>query len=157
MKCANCGAENLEDMRFCGECGNATAPQIQRLETSLPKRNWTKSHWKPLAAICVAAIVILTVGLVFTQPTSRIAVFLDNRHSHSLDVGIYVDGKLVSARTIEHDATTDFLEVFPVKTGTHTVGVEVAGSIGLTGSVSYLSTIEIGLFANKEVWVPLID
>jgi hypothetical protein len=115
---------------------------------------WLKSHWKSLTAgIVVIVVVLAIVGLIFTQPWSKIVVYADNQYSYEVIVGIYIDGEFVGQQTVGHDLTIDFQGEYSVKQGTHTVGVEFSIYGGLTGVPNYLSTVKVGPFSTSEVWV----
>jgi len=140
LKCPNCGASNPEGKKFCGDCGTMIPeppppPPVQPVQYGptqyvpaqyapiTQRPGWLKSNWKGLLATVVVLIVVLAVvGLVFTQPWSKIKVIVNNAYTHPIGINVYIDGKLKVAMDLNGGTTT--IGVWPVKTGTHTVALD---------------------------------
>jgi len=68
MKCLNCGTENPEEMKFCGNCGR-TLPQplpVQPMQP-MPKR---ETHTALIIAVVVVAVVVIVAVIALILITA---------------------------------------------------------------------------------------
>ena len=139
MKCPNCGADNAEGKKFCGDCG-AMVPQppppppvqpTQPLHTqstqpmyAQPTASWIRSNQKKLAAIVIVLVVVSALALsFFVLPMSGIRV---NIHSTYGTYTISIDGKEKSTVFLDSES---FTGAWPVAVGSHLVAID-GGEIG---------------------------
>lgn len=122
MKCPNCGSENPDDKKFCGECG-ATLPQPVKPSQAQVAPSWVRSNWKLLTSVIVVLIVVLAiVGLIYSQPWSKIKVLVNSQYTHAVGVNVYIDGVLKVAMDINVGQT--ILGPWPVDPGSHVVSLD---------------------------------
>lgn len=130
LKCPSCGEGNPEGQKFCGNCGvmipPPAPPPVQPMQPryTQPTPNWIHSNWKGLLSVVVVVLVLLSVvGLVYSQPWSKIKVIVSSAYeSLSVGVNIYIDGKLKGA--IDIVGATTIIGVWPVRTGSHVVALD---------------------------------
>jgi len=63
--CPNCGAENPDGKRFCGDCGAMTSPRrIQPIQQANPQvyPNWFLWHWRAVVAVVVVVVVLAAMS-----------------------------------------------------------------------------------------------
>ena len=140
MECPVCHSDSPEDKKFCAECG-AELPQPEQVpkeeppavaEPAEPKPRWISTHRKGLAATIVALVVVIaSVGLIFTQPWSKIKVLTST--DRAVDVDIYIDDELVAHVSVSSGGWKA-VGVWSVTAGSHTVSLD-AGSWYYTPSV----------------------
>ncbi len=61
MKCSNCGTDNSEEMRFCGECGAMLAQPMQYQQVQAPSRG--PPYKLRVNLLCLLGAVIAVVAL----------------------------------------------------------------------------------------------
>jgi hypothetical protein len=59
VKCPNCGFDNLDDSRFCGQCG-----KITQVPGPVASTYYSQSSQKPKRTIMVLAIVVIAVIII---------------------------------------------------------------------------------------------
>ena len=132
MKCPNCGTENPEGKKFCGDCG-AMIPQppppppVEPAQTTAiqPKQSWIRSNWKGLVSVVVVVLVVLSVvGLIYSQPWSKITVLLAYNGHGQIGVSVYIDGILKASIGLNPGAGYQIAGVWPVDSGSHVVSVD---------------------------------
>ena len=163
MKCSGCGAENPEGQKFCGICGNKMPepPPVQPVQPApIPaKQNWFSSNWKALTAIVIVVIVVLaTVGLIYTQPWSKIKILARNSSGQPASYSFLIDG-VEKARGTIYSGDFVIIGVWSVKTGTHTVKADChyLGQLGpsLDGIYDYNFDYAVGPLFTKNAWIQL--
>lgn len=129
-------------------------------------RNWIESYWKAYVAIVVVAIVaIAIVGLIFTQPLSRIRIILRNQEEYTATVQLYLDDKMVmSGFVLPNESKT--AGVYNVKTGSHFLAIEFywsgnypsGGTWGgsFDGIPEWTHTVNVGPLFTKDVRINLV-
>lgn len=167
VKCPNCGVENPESKAFCGDCG-ATLPQppppppVQPMQPvyAQPKPSWIRSNWKGLVSVVVVVLVVLSVvGMVYTQPWSKVKVLLYNQdHFYTLNVGIFLDGKeIMRGQVLPNQG--GIIGVYNVKQGSHLVSVDGFWSYHSNTYGSYdniydwSNTYAVGPLYTKNVYI----
>jgi len=128
MYCPMCGRENPDEQRFCGYCGSMipAPPQDRRASLSMPESvwDWILPYRKALFAGTVVVLVILaTVGLVYTQPLSKVIVTVGNNNPFRVYFAIYLDGEEQGRGSIDPMQSQVFA-AWPVVRGTHVVAVD---------------------------------
>jgi hypothetical protein len=130
MKCPNCGTENPEGKKFCGDCG-AMIPQppppppVEPMQPTAvqPKQSRLSSNWRGLTALIVVLVVVFAmVGLVYSQPWSKIKVIVSSEYALQIGVEVYIDWNVKA--TVGVDAGTTIVGVWPVETGSHVVSLD---------------------------------
>jgi len=135
LKCPNCGAGNPEGKAFCGDCG-ATLPQppppppVQPMQYApaqyapiQKKPDWLESNWKGLVGVVVVLVILAGgLGLVYSQPLSKIKVIISHSEYSSIGVDVYIDGVLKGS--IGVSPGTSIVGVWSVVAGTHTVQID---------------------------------
>jgi hypothetical protein len=161
MKCPSCGAENPEGKIFCGDCGTGLPqppPPVQPMQPMpiQPRQSWFKLNSKSLLVLAiVVALVLVSVGLVYTQPWSKVKVLVYNQDGHDLvRVAIYVDG--VQKTVIDIAAGQGgIIGVWPVSSGSHTVGIDYFYSFeasALDDRIDWSVDTSVGPFYTKNVF-----
>jgi hypothetical protein len=130
MKCPNCGTENPEGKRFCGDCGTILPPPTPPVQPAQPtptlaKQSWLASNWKVLAVVVVVVLVVLSLAV--TIPV-RITVNLSCSGFGYEHVRIYIDDQVVYEAWISQ---APIHESFSVNVGHHTVVVTSDGETKL--------------------------
>jgi hypothetical protein len=163
MKCAVCGLENPEGQKFCGTRGSRMPepPPVQPTQpTEIPRsQNWLASNWKPIAAVLIIIIVVLaSVGLIYSQPWSKIKVLARNASGQNAYYSLLIDGTEKSRGNI---APGDFviIGIWSVETGTHTVKADChyLGQLGpnLDGIYECTYDYAVGPLFTKNAWIQL--
>jgi hypothetical protein len=168
MKCPNCGDENPEGKKFCGDCG-AVVPQpppppVQPMQPvyAQPKQSWIRSNWKGLVSVVIVVLVVLSVvGLIYDQPWSKVKVLLYNQdHTYTLNVAIFVDGKeVMRGRVLPSQG--GIMGVYTVKQGSHLISVDGFWSYGSYAYGSFdniydwSNTYAVGPLYTKNVFIYL--
>lgn len=148
MRCPKCGTENPEGKMFCGDCGTGLPqppppPAVQPMQPvyAQPTPSWIRSNWKGLVSVVVVVLVVISViGLVYTQPWSKIKVIVSNAYAHEIGINVYIDGKLKVAMNLVSGTT--IVGVWPVVTGSHVVALDHGFwniGTGWSGTVYYYS------------------
>ena len=177
MKCPNCGTENPEGKMFCGDCGTGLPqppppPPVQPTQPVYvqPTPSWIGSNWKGLVSVVVVVLVVLSiVGLVYTQPWSKIKVIVSNAYTNAIGINVYIDGELKVAMDL--GAGTTIIGVWPVKTGSHVVALDHgtwhvyrSGSytyyypnsyVSPDGTMDYAYDYSVGPFYTKNVFIDI--
>jgi hypothetical protein len=168
MKCAICGAENPEGQRFCGICGSVipVPPPVQPMQPTpiQEKQSWLESNLTALIAVVIVVIVALaSVGLIYTQPWSKIKVLVYNQSPDSeIVVAVFIDGRMMAIQSFPiHSvlvAGGGIVGVWPVDVGTHQVAVD--GAYGnhpslLDGNYDWCYVFEVGPLYTKNVYIYL--
>jgi len=162
MKCLNCGTENPEGKAFCGDCG-ATLPQppppppVQPMQYApaqyapiQKKPGWLESNWKGLVGVVVVLVILAGgLGLVYSQPWSKIKVIITNSEYSSIGVNVYIDGVLKSSTGVSPGIS--IVGVWSVSAGTHTVQID-NGHWDV--SPGYWYTVTHWFSPDETFWVP---
>ena len=105
MWCPNCGAENPQGKKFCGDCGALI--QLQQIELGHRRPSqWIRHHKRTLAiaTMVVVAVVIVAIALIVLNPfapTYRATVVLTLwATEHDQPYILYLDGHYVQNGTI---------------------------------------------------------
>jgi hypothetical protein len=161
VKCPNCGAENPEGKKFCGDCGVAIPqppppPPVQPTQPMYvqPKKGWTRSNWKGLVSVVVVVLVVLSiVGLIYNQPWSKIKVLLYNQDNYyTLNVAVFIDGKEVMRGEVLPNQG-GILGVYAVKQGSHLVSAGGNWSDDVHSLFLWSNTYEVGPLFTKNVFI----
>ena len=65
MYCPKCGAENVEEAKFCGSCGNALALRKEPLQSSVGPASESKAVSSELKiGVIIGTIIIPLIGLI---------------------------------------------------------------------------------------------
>ncbi len=171
MKCPNYGAENPEGKMFCGDCGTGLPqppppPSVQPTQPMYvqPKQSWIGSNWKGLTSVVVVVLVVLSVvGLVYTQPWSKIKVLVYNQSPDSeIVVAVFIDGRMMAIKSVSIRLVLveggGIVGVWPVDVGTHQVAVDVAygnDPSSLDGDYDWCYVYEVGPLSTKNVVIYL--
>ena len=142
LKCPSCGAFNPEDKKYCGDCGAMISQPppplpLQPIQPAYtqsaqpghaqPRQDWLGFFRKEVTVLIVVIVVALaSVGLVYTQPWSKIKVIVHSPTAMIAGVIVYIDGVMRGYAVIP--GGTSVAGVWSVTTGTHTV---LAKSVGL--------------------------
>ena len=109
-----------------GRKGGIRDEEKAMTDTSPPqhKQSWIASNLKGvLAFIVVIVVVFATIGLIYTQPWSKIEVIVDSEYRQlSIGINIYIDGELKIATEMAVGQT--IVGAWKVRTGTHTVALD---------------------------------
>jgi len=149
MKCSNCGAENPEGKRFCGDCGGKllNLPEQERGEVACTRpvlrRNWVKSNWRFLAiVVIVISQVMVMLAVVITAPISEIHISLRNvEETDTAYLTIYLDDKFAEHLYIGPHGLAGGL--FHVSPGKHSIGIDLTYDDQLDGIEDFLWTGEV--------------
>jgi len=128
-------------------------PPVQSAQPTptLVKQSWISSNWKGLTALVVVVIVVLAiVGLIFTQPWSKIKVIVYHDSYGAIELTVYIDGVLKASTEV---ASGTIVGVWSVTPGSHDVWVD-RGSY-MWGSPDFAYTYEVGPLTTKNVYVDL--
>lgn len=158
MKCPECENENPEGNMFCGNCGGAL-PQLQAPQeaqssttTSAQPMEWVSYHWKELAALAIAFIVIIaSLSLIYSLPVSNVRVIVSQSVHSSMQVSVHIDGVLKASVEIEQGTT--IIGEWAVVPGSHTVAVYEDTFV--LGSPDFANTYYVGPFSTVNVNAPL--
>jgi hypothetical protein len=169
MICPVCQSEGPEGKKHCSECG-AHLPQPEQVPeeqpivavSTAPKPDWLLAHWKGLVAVVIVLVVVLaSVGLIYTQPLSKIKVLLyyGSENEDQLQVAVYIDGE-EKARGYVSPGYGGILGVWSVAAGYHTVAIDYlypnypsGDSLGDDMKWSY--TYQVGPLYTKNVYIYL--
>jgi len=118
------------------------------------------SNWKGLVAVIVVIVVVMaTIGLIYTQPWSKVEVSIINQdRTDTLNVVASVDGKEFLWATLIPNQP-GIIGVYDVKQGSHFVSVtgNWTDSMGsYDGQVSWSNTYSVGPLFTQKVVVRLI-
>jgi len=156
LKCPSCGAGNPEGKMFCGDCGTSLPqpppPPVQPMQPvyAQPKPNWIRSNWKGLVSVVVVLLFVLSiVGLVYSQPWSKIKVLVTHSDYISIGVMVYIDGVLKAS--VGANAGTSIVGVWPVVAGSHTVEIDSGHSTLIPG---YWYVVTHWFSPDEYFWVP---
>ncbi|MCJ7464877.1 MAG: zinc ribbon domain-containing protein, partial [Thermoplasmata archaeon] len=132
LKCPNCGAGNPEGKMFCGDCGAALPqpPPVQPTQrtpaqyASIPQRpGWLESNWKGLVGVIVVLVILAGgLGMVYSQPWSKIKVIVSHSEYSSIGVVVLIDG--ISKGLIAVSPGESIVGVWSVNAGTHVVQID---------------------------------
>lgn len=145
MRCPNCGAYNIDNRKFCGECGKELQEAHARAnEDKLPQTANGKKGSKQLTILVLMAVIFIVVLAVVwvaldsplgaTSETATIRIQSDTSWSGSL-------GTLESSRSVDGSGSQDFQlsgDVFSAviqknsETGYLTVSIVVDGVVKVT-------------------------
>ena len=142
MKCPNCGAENPVGKKFCGDCGvmipqPPPPPPVESIQPTAiqPKQSWLGVNWKMLVGVVVVlAIVLIAIGLIYTQPWSQIKVTIRNQKTFGLYVATYDNQKEMN-RTFLPAGEEQTLASWSVVQGKHLVSIDVVPYMTYDGMV----------------------
>lgn len=157
MKCPTCGYENPEGQKFCGDCGAAlpesrTTPVKPAFTPST--QTWIRSNWKGLVSVFIIVVVVLaTVGLVYSQPWSKLKIIVMNNNVSPFHVAVYLDGKqwVITSMAANEQSVVG---VWNVRAGSHSVGIE-RDYTQLDGSIDVLSMVQVGPLSTKNLYIDL--
>jgi len=139
MKCPKCGTENPEGKMFCGDCGTGLPqppPPVQPMQPMYvqPKQSWIHSNWKGLVSVVVVVLVVLSVvGLVYTQPWSKIKVLVAFNGHGQIGVNIYIDGDRKAQIGLNPSSGYQIVGVWPVVAGSHEVSLDIGSWLYIQG------------------------
>jgi len=92
-----------------------------------PTPSWPRSHRKALLAIIVVLVVVFaSLGLVYTQPWSKVKVLVAYSGHGQIGLNVYLDGRLVASLNATPSPLLDYwtLGVWRVIPGSHNVSVD---------------------------------
>ena len=134
-------------------------PPVQPAEptTTLTRQSWLASNWKGLAAVVVVVVVVLSiVGLVFTQPWSKIKVIVTNTEDDQVNIAVYVDGVRKDSGMLDAYATR-IIGVYSVVQGSHTVGLDGNYNYpyNLDDNIDLVHTFMVGPLYTKNAYIDI--
>ncbi|UCE80298.1 MAG: zinc ribbon domain-containing protein [Methanobacteriota archaeon] len=99
MKCPVCQIEVPNEEEHCAYCGAELprpeqAPEEQPIVaiSTIQKKPWLLTHRKVLAAAATILIVVLaSIGIIYTQPLSKIKILVAHDQQSAMLVGVYID------------------------------------------------------------------
>jgi len=163
MKCPTCGKENPEGQKFCGDCGSIipVPPPAEPMQpTPIPtKQSWLSSSWKVLVAVIVVVVVMFaSIGLIYSQPWSKIKILAENVSGQSASYSFLIDGVEKARGTILPGGNV-IIGVWSVKTGSHTVSADChyLGALGpsLDDEMEYTYEYAVGPLYTKNAYITL--
>jgi hypothetical protein len=126
------------------------------------KRSWIASNWKALVAILVIIVVALaTIGMIYTQPWSKIRVLVYNQSSsYVVFFVIYIDGDRQEQDRWGNPLDSGIAGVWSVQTGTHRVAIdyyftERFTAVKVDGDMNFVYEFNVGPLYTKNVFVYL--
>ena len=164
MKCQVCGTENPEGQKFCGSCGAEipvppSGPQVVESPVASPKQSWIRAHRIVVVLIVVVIVVLASIGLVYTQPLSKIKILAQNLSGYHASYSIMIDGTQKALGTIYPGDHVVEIGVWSVKTGSHSVQVDChfLGHLGsnLDGIMEYSYEYSVGPVYTKDIYITL--
>jgi len=132
MRCPNCGTENPEGKLFCGDCGSALPqplppPPVQPTK-SVPTptgKKWLLSNWKALTAILIVIIVVFsTLGLVYSQPWSKVKVLVNTPYPFVVELNVWVNWNLTATIWVDPSNSWYIVGVWPIEAGSLTISID---------------------------------
>lgn len=130
-KCLVCQSESPEGKKFCAECG-AEFPQPEQTPeeqpivavSTAPKTTWCSTHLKGLFAVAIVLVVVLaSIGLIYTQPLSKVKVLVANGYHDQVGVRVYIDDDLKADVGLSPGGY-QIIGVWPVRSGIHEVSID---------------------------------
>lgn len=157
MKCPDCGEENSDGKKFCGNCGAALSQSATGAgpgqKPAGPKRSWLAKNWLILAGI-VGVILILMVPLVlsYTRPWSGYEIWVENFEDEMAYAAVYIDGRQVAVIEAEPNAGT-MAGNYDATPGVHRVGVDYSynSTADLDGKLDLMNTYGAKILSTKQV------
>jgi hypothetical protein len=111
-----------------------------------PRQDWLGWYWKELAVVIIVIVVTLaSLGLMYTQPWSKIRVIVHSTTALIAGVIVYIDG--IMKGYVFNPGGTVVAGTWSVNAGTHTV---VAKSVGLE---DVTGTFYVGLLSTKTATI----
>jgi hypothetical protein len=169
---------------FCGDCGTGLpqppTPQPVQPTQYAPaqyapiqkKPDWLESNWKGLVGV-IGVIVILAggLGMVYSQPWSKIKVIVSHSEYSSIGVVVLIDG--ISKGLIGVSPGESIVGVWSAHAGTHLVQID-RGQWGVNvithwfspdeyvnyyeppdGTLDFYYAYEVGPLTTKNVYITL--
>ena len=131
VKCPNCGAENPEGKKFCGDCG-AVIPQQAPLQVQSSQQGpiqyrqaWASSHVRTIVALVIVfVVVILAFTLIYTQPLSKVKVLVYNSSARPIWINVTVNNHTRALVSVLHG--WNIVGMWPVAAGSVIVALDYA-------------------------------
>jgi len=129
-------------------------------------KEWVKSYWTVYVSIVVVVIIMLTtVGLISTQPWSRIKIVMHNEErALTAHVQVWLDDQLVVSGYVP-PGENQTMGIFDVEAGSHFLAVELCWSgdypgggtwgEGFNNIPDWTRTVEVGPLLTKNVRLDL--
>jgi hypothetical protein len=117
---------------------------------------WCSTHLKGLFALAIVVVVVLaSVGLIYTQPWSKVKVIVYNQERYwDLEVVVYLDGT-EHARLVIDRLQGGTVGVWPVDQGSHQVAIDIGiagSSTDPDGIFEYSVVTSVGPLYTKDVY-----
>ena len=119
-----------------------------------------------MAAVLVVVVVALAaIGLIYTQPFSRIRLHVANGEYAHVEVKVYIDGNLKCETTVS-SGDYQIVGAWSVSEGNHTVAIDRGGWIYVDepfirdwfyvlpdGVFDIVYGVDVGPLSTKNVWM----
>ena len=140
VKCPNCGAENPESVEFCIRCGKPVGSPESLQGRSVPRSRSATAKGAVVSIAVVLAMILLALGLSYSQPWSEIRITVHNNvtpvlgiaGSGGIWIALFIDGHQVHKGWVYSQNETI---VSAVEAGHHLIEMDAAADVGAIGAI----------------------